>query len=85
MHHCIDHMESIASYVRLTRYVPDVIRRSDATRPPPRIDASAVLSICLGGRAETERGRFVPEELVSGQVLSGGQASDGVGRLGISR
>ena len=85
MHHRIDRMESSASYVRPTRYVPDVIRRFDATCPPPRINASAVLSICLGGRAETKRGRFVLEELVSGHVLSGGQAADDVGRLGVSR
>lgn len=66
MHH---RMQSSAFYVRPTKYVPDVIRYSDSTRPPPRIDASAVLSNCLGGQKETVAGRYVPEELISGQVL----------------
>ena len=55
-------------YVRPSKNVPDAIRFSDSTRPPPQIDASAVLSSCLEGRKRTAMGRFVPEELVSGQI-----------------
>jgi len=55
-------------YVRPSKNVPDAIRYSDSTRPPPQIDASAVLSSCLEGRKRTAMGRFLPEELVSGQV-----------------
>lgn len=55
-------------YVRPSKNVPDAIRYSDSTRPPPQIDASAVLSSCLEGRKKTALGRFVPEELVSGQI-----------------
>lgn len=61
-------------YVRPTKDVPDVIRYSDSTKPPPRIDASAVLSHCLQGRKRTKMGLYVPEELVSGQTDSEGHA-----------
>ena len=60
-------MQNSVFHVRPTKDVPDVIRHSDSTRPPPLIDASAVLSNCLGGRTRTASGRFIPEELVSGQ------------------
>eukprot|EP00560_Eucampia_antarctica_P004177 CAMPEP_0197835662 /NCGR_PEP_ID=MMETSP1437-20131217/26567_1 /TAXON_ID=49252 ORGANISM="Eucampia antarctica, Strain CCMP1452" /NCGR_SAMPLE_ID=MMETSP1437 /ASSEMBLY_ACC=CAM_ASM_001096 /LENGTH=245 /DNA_ID=CAMNT_0043441275 /DNA_START=152 /DNA_END=889 /DNA_ORIENTATION=+ len=60
-------MQNSVFYVRPTKDVPDVSRYSDSTRPPPLIDASAVLSNCLGGRTRTSAGRFIPEELVSGQ------------------
>mmetsp|Transcript_16651 Transcript_16651/g.31541 ORF Transcript_16651/g.31541 Transcript_16651/m.31541 type:complete len:262 (+) Transcript_16651:179-964(+) len=65
IHHRI---QSSVFYVRPTKDVPDVIRYSDSTKPPPQIDASAVLSNCLGGRKKTKLGRYVPEELVSGQI-----------------
>lgn len=55
-------------YVRPSKNVPDAIRYSDSTRPPPQIDASAVLSSCLEGRKKTALGSYVPDELVSGQV-----------------
>ena len=42
--------------------------KQKCTRPPPQIDAGAVLSSCLEGRKRTAMGRFVPEELVSGQI-----------------
>ncbi|ACI65035.1 predicted protein [Thalassiosira pseudonana CCMP1335] len=54
-------------YVRTTKEVPDVTRYSDRLLPPPNIDASAVLSHCLGGRKRTQAGVFVPEELCGGQ------------------
>ena len=47
-----------------------MVRYSDKLRPPPNIDASAVLGHCLGGRKRTRGeggGVFVPEELCSGQ------------------
>ena len=69
MHHRI---QNSVFYVRPTKDVPDVIRYSDSTRPPPQIDASAVLSNCLGGRTTTKLGRFVPEELVTGQRQGAG-------------
>lgn len=65
IHHRI---QSSVFYVRPTKDVPDVIRYSDSTKPPLQIDASAVLSNCLGGRKKTKLGRYVPEELVSGQI-----------------
>jgi hypothetical protein len=61
-------MQSSVFYVRPSKDVPDVIRYSDAAKPPPQIDARAVLSHCLEGRTCTEMGRYVPEELVSGQI-----------------
>lgn len=67
IHHRI---QSSVFYVRPTKDVPDVIRYSDSTKPPPQIDASAVLSNCLRGRKKTKLGRYVPEELVSGQILN---------------
>jgi len=62
-------------YVQPTKDVPDVLRYSDYKRKLDRKgidtsknnDASFVLAHCLGGIKETEMGRFVPEELVSGQ------------------
>mmetsp|Transcript_15128 Transcript_15128/g.32841 ORF Transcript_15128/g.32841 Transcript_15128/m.32841 type:complete len:278 (-) Transcript_15128:1226-2059(-) len=62
--------QSSVFYVRPTNEVPDVVRYSDRLRPPPNIDASAVLSHCLGGRKRTRGdggGAFVPEELCVGQ------------------
>jgi len=63
-------------YVRPTKDVPDVLRYSDLSmrsrdkrlRTEPienSSDANFVLAHCLGGRQETEMGRFVPEELVT--------------------
>jgi len=62
--------QSSVFYVRSTKEVPDVVRYSDRLRPPPNIDASAVLSHCLGGKKRTfgdGGGVFVPEELCGGQ------------------
>lgn len=62
--------QSSVFYVRSTKEVPDVVRYSDRLRPPPNIDASAVLSHCLGGKKRTRGdggGVFVPEELCGGQ------------------
>jgi len=64
IHHRI---QNSVFYVRPTKEVPDVIRYSDSTRPPPQVDAGAVLSNCLGGRKKTKLGTYVPEELVIGQ------------------
>lgn len=67
MHHAF---QSSVFYVRSTKEVPDVVRYSDKLRPPPNIDASAVLSHCLGGKKRTfgdGGGVFVPEELCGGQ------------------
>uniref|UniRef100_A0A7S4JJ13 DNA-directed RNA polymerase III subunit n=1 Tax=Odontella aurita TaxID=265563 RepID=A0A7S4JJ13_9STRA len=72
-------MQNSAFYVRPTKDVPDVIRHSDRKRPPSQIDASTVLSHCLGGRKKTKVGRFVPEELVKGQNLGGPGAGAGGG------
>mmetsp|Transcript_22670 Transcript_22670/g.31981 ORF Transcript_22670/g.31981 Transcript_22670/m.31981 type:complete len:282 (-) Transcript_22670:71-916(-) len=63
-------MRNSVFYVRPTKDLPDVKRFSASKRPPPRIDASAVLSHCLGGRTCTELGRFVPQELSTGQKLN---------------
>jgi len=64
IHHRI---QNSVFYVRPTKDVPDVIRYSDSTKPPPQVDASAVLSNCLGGRKKTKLGTYVPDELVAGQ------------------
>jgi len=73
-----------AFHVKATKDVPDIIRHSDSTGPPPIIDASTVLSHCLRGRKRTTMGSFVPEELVSGQrSTSISNANDGVG-VGVS-
>ncbi|KAL9188988.1 hypothetical protein ACHAXT_011478 [Thalassiosira profunda] len=81
MHH---RMQSSAFYVRTTKGVPDVARYSDRLRPPPNIDASAVLSHCLGGRKRTRGeggGVFVPEELCGGQRrMPGSATTDGEGK-----
>lgn len=61
-------IQSSVFYVRPSKDVPDVIQYSDSAKPPPQIDARSVLSHCLEGRTCTEMGRFVPEELVSGQI-----------------
>lgn len=61
-------IQSSIFYVRPSKDVPDVMQYSDSAKPPPQIDARAVLSHCLEGRTYTEMGRFVPEELVSGQI-----------------
>jgi len=71
MHHRI---QNSVFYVRPTKEVPDVIRYSDSTRGPPQIDGSVVLSNCLGGRKKTKLGRYVPEELVSGQMQGDGKS-----------
>lgn len=71
LHH---RFQSAVFYVRSTKDVPDVVRYSDRLRPPPNIDASAVLSHCLGGKKRTRGaggGVFVPEELCGGQRLGG--------------
>ncbi len=70
-------IQSSVFYVRPTKDVPDVVRYSDVMKAPPQIDASAVLSNCLGGRKRTKMGLYVPEELVSGQRvnISGGHES----------
>lgn len=68
-------------YVRSTKEVPDVVRYSDRLRPPPSIDAGAVLGHCLGGRKRTRCGVFVPEELVGGQRRIHGNLG-GVGGAG---
>jgi len=85
IHH---HFQNSVFYVRSTKEVPDVVRYSDRLRPPPSIDAGAVLSHCLGGRKRTRCGVFVPEELVGGQRRirgwdgSGTGGEDGVGGKG---
>eukprot|EP00578_Thalassiosira_sp_NH16_P000377 CAMPEP_0181140748 /NCGR_PEP_ID=MMETSP1071-20121207/35465_1 /TAXON_ID=35127 /ORGANISM="Thalassiosira sp., Strain NH16" /LENGTH=282 /DNA_ID=CAMNT_0023227711 /DNA_START=109 /DNA_END=957 /DNA_ORIENTATION=+ len=50
-------------YVRSTKEVPDVVRYGDRLRPPPNIDAGAVLMRIRG----VGGGAFVPEELCVGQ------------------
>lgn len=69
-------IQSSVFYVRPTKDVPDVVRYNDSTKPPPQVDARAVLSHCLEGRTTTEMGRFVPEELVSGQIKNTSQSND---------
>ena len=72
--------QSSVFYVRSAKELPDVVRYGDRLRPPPNIDASAVLSHCLGGKKRTRGeggGVFVPEELCGGQRLGGtGAAPD---------
>lgn len=71
LHH---RFQSSVFYVRSTKEVPDVVRYSDRLRPPPNIDASAVLSNCLGGKKRTRGdggGVFVPAELCGGQRMGG--------------
>ncbi len=68
IHHRI---QDSAFYVRTTKEVPDIIRYSDASKPPPITDASTVLSHCLRGKKRTLMGYFIPEELVSGQKVAG--------------
>jgi len=76
MHH---RFQSSVFYVRSTREVPDVVRHSDVLRPPPNVDASAVLQHCLGGKKRTRGeggGAFVPEELCGGQRRAGEDDED---------
>ncbi len=68
IHHRI---QNSAFHFKATKDVPDVIRHSMSTMPPPSLDASTVLSYCLSGRKRTAMGKFIPEELVSGQRLGG--------------
>ena len=42
-------------------------RPTPTTSDPTAVDASAVLSACLGGRKRTRLGMFVPDELAHGQ------------------
>lgn len=71
MHH---KFQNSVFYIRgSTKEVPDVERYSDRKRPPSNIDASDVLSHCLGGKKRTRGvggGVFVPEELCGGQRRS---------------
>ena len=75
-------------YIRgSTKEVPDVERYSDRNRPPSNIDASDVLSHCLGGKKRTRGvggGVFVPEELCGGQRRSIANLHDG-GEEGIKK
>jgi len=66
IHHRIQHS---AFHVKPSKDVPDVIRYAHSTRPQLVIDASTVLSHCLRGQKRTKTGRYVPEELVSGQTM----------------
>ena len=71
MHH---KFQNSVFYIRGSKKeVPDVERFSDRKRPPSNIDASDVLSHCLGGKKRTRGvggGVFVPEELCGGQRRS---------------
>mmetsp|Transcript_8558 Transcript_8558/g.8710 ORF Transcript_8558/g.8710 Transcript_8558/m.8710 type:complete len:282 (-) Transcript_8558:140-985(-) len=78
IHHRI---QSSVFYVRPSKEIPDIVRFSDKKRvdlKPLRLDASNVLRHCLGGRKRTCMGRFVPEELVSGQRTGSSGLSGGV-------
>jgi len=78
MHH---KFQNSVFYIRgSTKDVPDVERYSDRKRPPSNIDASDVLSHCLGGKKRTRGvggGVFVPEELCGGQRRSIANIHDG--------
>ncbi len=73
IHHRI---QDSAFNVKTTKDVPDIIRYSYASKPPPITDASTVLSHCLRGRKRTVMGYFIPEELVSGQKLGSSSGMD---------
>ena len=68
-------------HVKPSKDVPDVVRYADAADPAAAVDASAVLSACLGGRKRTRAGLFVPDELASGQraVRARAPSAGGIG------
>jgi len=63
------HRTQTLVYVRANKYVPEIIRYFDTTTKKTRkFDASSVLSHCLQGQTETVTGKYVPKELICGQI-----------------